>query len=30
MVVEEGVPVELTGTRNAGAGETGLSTRGGS
>ncbi|GKG52251.1 hypothetical protein Tco_0547126, partial [Tanacetum coccineum] len=30
MVVDEGVLAELTGTRNAGAGETSLSTRGGS
>nr|GEY93853.1 ribonuclease H-like domain, reverse transcriptase, RNA-dependent DNA polymerase [Tanacetum cinerariifolium] len=29
-LVDEGVPAELTGTRIAGAGETGLSTRGGS
>nr|GFB02938.1 hypothetical protein [Tanacetum cinerariifolium]GFB02944.1 hypothetical protein [Tanacetum cinerariifolium] len=28
MVVDEGVPAELTGTCTAGAGETGLSTRG--
>ncbi|GKG55176.1 hypothetical protein Tco_0563163, partial [Tanacetum coccineum] len=28
MVVEEGVPAELTGTGTAGARETGLSTRG--
>ncbi|GKG54688.1 hypothetical protein Tco_0560343, partial [Tanacetum coccineum] len=30
MVVDEGVLAELTGTRTARAGETGLSTRGGS
>ncbi|GKF12538.1 hypothetical protein Tco_0050464 [Tanacetum coccineum] len=30
MVVDEGVPAELTGSRTTGAGETGLSTRGGS
>nr|GEV48654.1 hypothetical protein [Tanacetum cinerariifolium] len=30
LVVEEGVPAVLTGTRTVGAGETGLSTRGGS
>nr|GEU64736.1 hypothetical protein [Tanacetum cinerariifolium] len=29
MEVDEGVPAELTGTRTAGAGATGLSTRGG-
>ncbi|GKG18680.1 hypothetical protein Tco_0372978, partial [Tanacetum coccineum] len=30
MVVDEGVLAELTGTGTVGAGETGLSTRGGS
>nr|GEZ76109.1 hypothetical protein [Tanacetum cinerariifolium] len=30
MAVDEGVPAELIGTGTAGAGETGLSTRGGS
>ncbi|GKG28110.1 hypothetical protein Tco_0406437, partial [Tanacetum coccineum] len=30
MVVDEGVLAKLTGTETAGAGETGLSTRGGS